>query len=208
MPILFVCRCGKCFKDREDIAGHRAVCSAIKTPVEIPTVEPTHCGTESAQPSFLSLNTTISEELLLETESIRLRRPPRWHRLMRNPRLERNWYESLRYSIPVFPVQLQLAGVLTLLTAVLFLLLSTGRDLEPPEWPVPLIIPLCLFVTALALGHACTFLSDVLVVATNGKAGVVSWPENDMGQAMQSFGRWAGCFLAGPALFIGAGVAY
>src|SRR5689334_18924730 len=109
MSIRFTCQCGKHFKVRDEFAGRRMLCPVCESPLGVPTLAPTHRGTQvglkstvaATPPTTRSVATVASpygappvsvRELVVpdaETSGIRLRNPPKWTRYF--PRRRLRW---------------------------------------------------------------------------------------------------------------------
>jgi hypothetical protein len=125
--------------------------------------------------------------------------------------LETRWYQCLKYPLHELPMLLSLAATLTIASGVTLLLLP--RVLQGnfiTDAISPLILPLLLWslVPLLVLGHACLFLSRVAANAAAGDVKYIGWPDLNPGPPLKTFGRWAGCFLGGPALLAWAALGY
>jgi hypothetical protein len=134
-------------------------------------------------------------------------------RLVRNAgqgtrRLEQHWYQCLLYPAR----DVALLGValgLTVLTGITIRLLPAVMKLQAElaygTAPFFLFFGLALL---LVLGYASGLLESAFLSALAGRSYGFSWSMARIDLAFRRGARWLVCFLAGPALFVGASVVY
>ena len=139
--------------------------------------------------------------------AIRLRRPPRWTRLLRK-REEPRWYHSITYPLVKVPVFLWLSVALSILTAVaLSAWVSIDRTL-PQNHVLYQVLAFSLVLLTYVLGATFTYFNSILALAARGKAKFEPSIDAAPDRAALNCGLWLACFLAGPVLVFGAAFAY
>src|SRR5262245_48458518 len=138
MTIKFICSCGKHLKARDEMAARRSICPRCGSPVGIPSLKPTHAGTEAGPLSPMDrlrharerkpLPAPVSAPALEPVQATAPRpADPRLVRLIsskgiRQPsltvrHLEKHWYECLYYPLRAWRLCLGLSILMTLLSA-------------------------------------------------------------------------------------------
>ncbi len=248
MSIKFVCVCGKRLRAREDMASRRSVCPRCGRPVGIPSLQPTHRGTEArpmtaldrlvrsrSQPTppapsvtppanpkpgrapvRMPRSTTGAGDQSLSAEPPRPLDPsvvkqvlPTRRRKTPAPNGRRSWFgEEVRFGIQASLYALGLAGVLTVVTGALILLLPELLQTEGPlvqqgAWIAPAVA-----VLVIVTGYAFALVDGALMTGCAGKPPVVCWPGRDIRLAVKASGRWLFCLMAGPVVGLYAAFRY
>jgi hypothetical protein len=139
--------------------------------------------------------------------AIRLRRPPRWTRLLTR-REEPRWYHSITYPLVKVPVFLWLSVGLSILTAVaLVAWVSIDRTLAS-NIGLYQVLAFSLLLLTYALGTTCTYFNSVLALAARGKSKLEPGIDASLLRAAQNCGVCLACLLAGPALLFGGAFVY
>ena len=123
----------------------------------------------------------------------------------RNRGAGETWFESLRYTVPVVPILLLMSLFLTVSLGVVLRGLSDSNAVAPAGDMRPLLVP----GAAMLLGFlACTsgLLSNILALSLEGSPRVAGLPSIDA--VLRAIAQWTACFLAGPALLLGAAARY
>jgi hypothetical protein len=233
MKIHFTCRCGKRLRARPEMASRRSLCPACGAPVGIPSLTPTHRGT---QPGPLTLAERLRRRRVvppgkppMQADTL-TEEQPRTHRGTRGalgpgagdagpaagakarPEHARadlaSWFgEFFDTLCLVFPAAV-LAVVLTGLTAAAFFLWPRLVDLLEEPGALSQYHLALLVVPLLASGYVWAFLDGVLSAAAAGQRWRLPGPGRNLDQVLQSGLRWLACFLAGPVAPAAAVMAY
>ena len=206
MTIKFFCSCGKHLRAREAMAGRRSMCPACGQPVGVPTLQPTHRGTEPApltpterarRGHYEASDDRAAAGERAEGDSKRPRRLPR-----RALALEKHWFQCLLYPFHVLPLVAGFAVILTLIS----LGIAAWPELRTQaHWGAWLAV---LGALAGVLGLVAAFLNGVLASAALGEVGIVSLPGFDVRGIGWALLAWTASFLAGPILFAAAAFAF
>ncbi len=124
---------------------------------------------------------------------------------VRNRHAGETWFESIRYTVPELPVLLLLSLFLTVSLGVVLRGLADSNAVAPSGDMRPLFVP----GAAMLLGFlACTaaLLSSILALSLEGSPRVAGLPSIDA--VLRASAQWTVCFLAGPALLLGAAALY
>jgi hypothetical protein len=121
--------------------------------------------------------------------------------------LGEQWYLCVLYPLGAIPLMLRLSLLLAVLTVATVRVWPEAVD----DFQGALLFLLCFplaVVPLLPFGFAAAFLEGVFTFAAHGQVRNTSWPERNLGMALQSAVIWLICFLAGPALLAGAAVLF
>ncbi len=229
MSIKFYCSCGKHLRARDEMAARRSVCPRCGAPVGIPSLRPTHAGTDAAPltpqerqrirrdkppdetttippwdpfiaPTSPSVVTTTVPPWNPFAAFSAPSRKPRPRRLPRPRQLETHWQQCLLYPWLCRRLLAVFTLALTLLSGIAALLLP-----QMPGWPelsgqtLYLSLPF-LLLALLVLPYVCGTLECALTSALAGKGPGVYWPGWRLEAALATCLRWLVCFLAGPVV--------
>jgi len=235
MVIRFACQCGKRLTAPKAMRGRQIQCPACFSLVDIPgrrslfstgarhskgprsratptASQPppteTLAGFVSQLPGYVGPSTFIPARPVSdgEIESIRLRRVPRWTRLL-SQRVEPRWYHSLTYPLANVPVFLRLSVLLSLLTA-LAIYSWVSIDAERPENWSSRVLAGSLLLLFYVLGCTFNYFNAILALASQGKTKLEPGMNGNPLVALKSCGLWLACFLSGPILVFGGAYLY
>ncbi|MCI0683837.1 MAG: hypothetical protein L0Y71_17160 [Gemmataceae bacterium] len=206
MSIKFICKCGKHLRARESLAGKRSVCPACGELVGVPSLQPTHRGTEPAPLSPVDkakLGRPVTSSVPpAEPAMPPAPRPKRsWRRARRLLSLEKHWYECLRHPVYTLPVVVPLSFGMTALSGIAALAFS---ELSAVEIRSALLLATAWVAPFLIVGYLCGFLQSVLGTAAEGEMDDWPGPGVDLLKMIRALAAWIVCFLAGPIVFFAA----
>ncbi len=218
MSIKFVCSCGKHLRARDEMAARRSMCPRCGNPVGVPSLEPTHAGTQAApltpqerrrlnrnKLSSDAFTTGITTALTADAPV-----PPsqagRTPKVRRRRQLEKHWYQCLAYPF--------LNWRLLFLLSVLSTLLLSGILFAIPNMPRFSVMPLedayswatAALVLILLITYAYATVECALTSALAGQGPAPWWPGWNAPFPLKSSVRWLICFFAGPIVPAGLAV--
>lgn len=235
MVIRFACQCGKRLTAPKSMRGRQTQCPACFSLVDIPgrrsffstgarklkafranaapvpdKQPPTETFSEfvSQLPGYVGPSTFIPARSVSDGElnDIRLRRVPRWTRLL-SKRVEPRWYHSLTYPLANVPVFLRLSVLLSLLTTIA-VYTWVSIDVEIPQSWSTRVLAASLLLLFYVLGCTFNYFNAVLSLAAQGKTKLEPGMNGNPLVALQSCGVWLACFLSGPILVFGGAYLY
>jgi hypothetical protein len=219
MSIKFICSCGKHLRARDEMAARRSMCPRCGRPVGVPSLHPTHAGTEAApltpqERMRLNRNKTGRGNDAVETIIIHPSltgparppsspdNPPTSPKVYRRRRrqLEQYWHQCLAYPWLSWKVLWGFAWILSLGTGGVVLTIQNFPSFSATSlhhwfpWATS-----ALFVLLIA-AYAYSWVECALTSALAGKGAAAylpSWRTADPGK---SGVRWLVCFFAGPVV--------
>jgi hypothetical protein len=115
------------------------------------------------------------------------------------------WFESVQYTVPVVPILLLLSLFLTVSLGVVLRGLADSNAVAPAGDMRPLLVPGAAMLLGF-LACTCGLLSNILGLSLEGSPRVAGLPSIDA--VLRAIAQWTACFLAGPALLLGAAAMY
>jgi hypothetical protein len=221
LTIKFICTCGKHLRARDEMAMRRSACPKCGAPVGIPPLTPLGPGLAApmtpderrklayerrtraapvAAPAAPSAPPAPAASHPIDIRIVRLlsskgqRRPE-----LQGRHLESRWSEFLLYPLRAWHLCLELAVLLTVLSAgtAIFLPRLLADPLGHSGWTVFHLS----WVLLLLFGVPCSFLDCVLASAVAGEVYYIRWSGNPVLTVAISVLRWSACFVAGPCAF-------
>jgi hypothetical protein len=224
VSIKFFCSCGQSLRARDEMASRRCRCPRCGNPVGVPSLRPTHAGTQAAPMTpeeryrlrrgrsvgwAESSRPTSGDRVGLEdsahptTTDLPPPKPPRRTPKLRQRRqLEQHWYQCLAYPF--------LNWKLLLFLAFLLSVTMVGVLLTFQEFPAFSVMSLqgwfpwvcSILLVTLIVAYAYATVECALISALAGAGPALYWA----GLPFKSGLRWLVCFLAGPIVPVGCAV--
>lgn len=224
MSIKFFCSCGQSLRARDEMAARRCRCPRCGNPVGVPSLRPTHGGTQAApltpfeayrrrreqSADWAEPSTPTSSGIMDLTDAAPPPTPPTPQPRKRTPKprprrqLEKHWSECLAYPFLNWKLLLFLAF---LLSVTMIGVLLTFQEFpafslrSPREW-FPWVSSISLVMLLVAYAYATV--ECALISALAGAGPALYWA----GLPLKSGVRWLVCFVAGPIVPVGCEVYY
>jgi hypothetical protein len=218
MSIKFVCSCGKHLRARDEMAARRSMCPRCGNPVGVPSLEPTHAGTQAApltpqerrrlsrnKPGSDAFTTGVTTALTADPP-VPPSQPGRTPKVRRRRQLEKHWYHCLAYPLLNWKLLLLSSIICTVwLSGMLFAIPDMPRFSEMSlqdayPWAAGAL------VLVLAVAYAYATVECALNSALAGQGPAPCWPGWNAPFPLKSSVRWLVCFFAGPVLPAGLAV--
>lgn len=225
MSIKFVCSCGKHLRARDEMAARRSMCPRCGQPVGVPSLQPTHAGTQAApltpqERIRLNRNKPSRDNDGVETIAIypsltqparppaSLDNPPPSPKIYRRHRrqLEQHWHQCLAYPFLAWKVLGGFAAILAIGTGGIVLTVQAfpAFSLASLQHWLPWASG-ALFLL-LIVGYAYATVECALTSALAGKGAAAYLPSWSALDPLKSCVRWLVCFFAGPIVPCGLAV--
>lgn len=219
MSIKFICSCGKHLRARDEMAARRSRCPRCGNPVGVPSLLPTHAGTEAApltpqERRRLNRNKpSMNEPEASATASPSLTLParsdgepcPQMPKVRRRRQLEQHWHQCLAYPALNWRVLLILSLIFSAwMSGLLFAIPKMPRV---SEMSLRDAFPWTAGAAVLMLLAACSYttVECALISALAGEGPALYWPISRLADPLRSGARCLFCFVAGP--IVPAGIA-
>ncbi len=216
MSIKFVCSCGKHLRARDEMAARRSMCPRCGNPVGVPSLQPTHTGTQAApltpqerrrlnrnKPNSDALTNAATAALTADPSAAPSDPRHRKPKARRRRQLEQRWYQCLAYPF--------LNWISLLILSIISTLCLSGVLFAIPEMPpistmsLQEAFPWLASASALMLlvAYAYGTVECALTSALAGEGPAPYWPGGNSVFPLKSSIRWLVCFFAGPIVAVG-----
>ena len=217
MSIKFICSCGKHLRARDEMAARRSRCPRCGNPVGVPSLQPTHAGTQAAPltpQERIRLNRDKPGRGNDEVETINiypsLTQPARPPSSLDNPppapkvyrrrrrQLEQHWYQCLIYPLLNWRLLLLLSVISTVWLSGVLIAIPHMQSLPVRALQVAFRWPTGALVLVLLVTYAYATVECALTSALAGEGPGPYSPGWTAPFPLKSSVRWLVCFFAGP----------
>jgi hypothetical protein len=227
MSIKFICSCGKHLRARDEMAARRSRCPRCGNPVGVPSLRPTHAGTQAAPltpQERIQLNrdkpghdigepdevptVKIYPSLTQPARPPSLDNPPPAPKVYRRRRrqLEQHWYQCLAYPFLNWKALFCFSLILSIGMAGIVLTVQNfpSFSLSSLQNWLPWAASVLFLVLIVAFAYAKV--ECALTSALAGQGPGCYWPSWSSADPLKSGVRWLVCFFAGPIVPAGLAV--
>lgn len=225
MSIKFVCSCGKHLRARDEMAARRSRCPRCGNPVGVPSLHPTHAGTDAAPMTpqeRMRHNRNKSgrdndevETIIIHPSLTQPARPPstsadpppspKMYRRRRR-QLEQYWHQCLAYPFLGWKVLWGFAWILSIGTGGIVLTVQNFPSFSATSIHHWLPWTSSVLFVLLIAAYAYSTVECALTSALAGKGPASYLPSWSAADPLKSAVRWLFCFFAGPIVPAGLAV--